>query len=257
MSDGRGLLEDIEKDLLAGKPLADLLRKTIILGGRAGSTELREWAARELKGFIGVSFEDMPGYRIIQAPLLMDSVNARAQVKHQPLPLRMLPDFAKEVSEDFPVRHGIGELEAWVARAEPIQIAVPGGDIIGATLARTAGDPTLQIYAVYWAIDHVTVAGVLDRVRTSLAELISELIVVTPPSDDPTSEQVAHAVNIVIHGGNPRFTVAAAQSSTGGYASLSSGEGSQDGWWNRSRQLGALIVGLATVVSAVAAVIVF
>ena len=39
----QGLLREIERDLLDGKPLADLLRKCVVLGGRAGSPELREW----------------------------------------------------------------------------------------------------------------------------------------------------------------------------------------------------------------------
>jgi hypothetical protein len=39
----QGLLREIERDLLDGKPLADLLRKCVVLGGRAGSPKLREW----------------------------------------------------------------------------------------------------------------------------------------------------------------------------------------------------------------------
>lgn len=42
------LLAEVERDLLDGKPLADLLRKCVILGGRSGSHELRDWASKEL-----------------------------------------------------------------------------------------------------------------------------------------------------------------------------------------------------------------
>lgn len=38
------LISEIERDLLDGKPFADLLRKCTDLGGRSGSVELRDWA---------------------------------------------------------------------------------------------------------------------------------------------------------------------------------------------------------------------
>jgi hypothetical protein len=44
------LIGEIERDLLDGKALADL-RKCIVLGGRSGSVELRDWASRQLRGY--------------------------------------------------------------------------------------------------------------------------------------------------------------------------------------------------------------
>ncbi|WP_146067427.1 hypothetical protein [Arthrobacter sp. SX1312] len=256
MREDRGLLEEIEDDLLAGKPLADLLRKTILFGGRTDSTELRDWAARELKGFIGTSQEHMPRHRLIQAPLLMDSINARAQATHQPLPIRLLPEFAREITQEFPVRQGIGELEAWAQRGGEIRISVPGGDVIGAELARRSDDRTLQIYAVYWSIDPLTIAGLLDQVRTSLTELIGELRTVTLSGNSPSSEQVSQALTFVINGANHRLSVTTSQTSEGGSTTITSGNAEEQGWWNRSRRIGATLAGAASIVSAVVAVIV-
>lgn len=42
MAPEQTLLAEIERDLLEGKPLADLLRKCIMLGGRSGSQDLRD-----------------------------------------------------------------------------------------------------------------------------------------------------------------------------------------------------------------------
>ena len=43
------LMAQIERDLLDEKPLDTLLRKLILLGGSAGSPELRNWASVELR----------------------------------------------------------------------------------------------------------------------------------------------------------------------------------------------------------------
>ena len=46
------LLREIEAGALDQRTsMADLLRKAIVVGGRSGSAELREWAVRELQGY--------------------------------------------------------------------------------------------------------------------------------------------------------------------------------------------------------------
>ena len=252
----RGLLNEIEEDLLSGKPLSDLLRKTIILGGRAGSAELRDWASRELKGFVGTSMEEMPEHRVIMAPLLADAVTGSSQVTGQPLPSGSLPDFAKEITEEFPVRQGVGELEAWVQKGKTVNIAVPGSEVIGAHIDRASGNPWQKIYSIYWAISPEVLAGVLDRIRTALAELIGELIVAEPTSGTPTPEQAAQAVNVAVHGSKARVTVTTAQSTQGGSAAVAPPQQAESGWWTRSRRIGAFIVGAATIIGAAAAVFV-
>jgi len=72
MAKKRTLLEQIEQDVLTSQPLADTLRKCVVLGGKAGSVELREWATRELRGYDAK--DDAPDYRTVGAPILADVV---------------------------------------------------------------------------------------------------------------------------------------------------------------------------------------
>ncbi len=50
----------IERELLAEKPLDTILRKLILLGGNAGSAELRDWASAELRGY--KNDDELPNY---------------------------------------------------------------------------------------------------------------------------------------------------------------------------------------------------
>jgi len=63
-----GLLAQIEEDVLSDRSLADALRKCIMLGGRAGSAELRQWATQELKGY--PDKEEVPDFLTVAAPIL-------------------------------------------------------------------------------------------------------------------------------------------------------------------------------------------
>jgi hypothetical protein len=111
------LLQDIEAGALDGQtPIADVLRKVIALGGRAGSAELRDWAARELKGY-GPG-DELPAYRRIVAPLQMDAGTMRGHIKGQSLSVMQLPDFAQDkISNDVTLFMGIGEIEQLVRNA--------------------------------------------------------------------------------------------------------------------------------------------
>jgi len=87
------LLQEIETGALDHRtPIGDLLRKAVALGGRAGSAELRDWAARELRGY-GPEHE-LPPYRLIAAPLQLDGATMHGISKGQQLSPMQLPDFA-------------------------------------------------------------------------------------------------------------------------------------------------------------------
>lgn len=89
------LIAQIESDALDDNvPVASALRKCSVLGGKSGSEKLRDWATRELQGYPGV--EDLPSYRAINAPLLVDGIRGNYKVTRQPFPPMSLPDFARE-----------------------------------------------------------------------------------------------------------------------------------------------------------------
>ena len=66
------LLEHIEQGLLSGEVgTTTLLQRCIILGGRANSERLRDWASKELNGY---SQEEVPDYRKIAAVIQVDAI---------------------------------------------------------------------------------------------------------------------------------------------------------------------------------------
>lgn len=257
MTVNRGLLGQIEADLLAGKPLADLLRKTMLLGQRAGSPELRDWATQELKGYNG-DVREVPPFRTINAPMLLDGQSGFNLIRGQHIPLRELPDFVQEsLGDGVPLRMGVGELEAWLQRGETVRMSVPGGDVLAEMYKNE--EEMQQVHSIYWSISPALIASVLDQVRTALTELIGELVGVVPQDSIPTSEQATQAVNIAVHGHRAQITVTAAQAT--GDASVAKIESAtpqpvESGWWTRARKIAAVIVGIATIVGAVAAVLV-
>jgi hypothetical protein len=206
------LLSEIERDLLGGKPLADLLRKCVVLGGRSGSVELRDWASRELRGYnVG---DDLPSYRTVGAPLLADAVTGRAIVKGQRIPLSAFPDFVQEnLSEEFPLRQGVGELEALVKNKNPdegIHFSLPMAAEIAGLIDSQSGNPWQHINALYWSVLPAVIHGVLDNIRTTLAELVG-----TMPRDQdvPTPDQAHQAVQVAVHGRRSQVTVTTSQAS--------------------------------------------
>ena len=60
-----------------------MLNKVIALGGRVDSTELRDWARRELQGY-GPD-DELPEYRRIVAPLQLDGATMHGRITGQQL----------------------------------------------------------------------------------------------------------------------------------------------------------------------------
>jgi hypothetical protein len=256
------LLGEIQRDLLDGKPLADLLRKCIMLGGRSGSVELRDWASHELRGYS--TGDELPAYRTVAAPILADAVTGTAIVKRQRIPVSGLPDFVQEdISEEFPLRQGVGELEALVRNRAPdegIHFSLPMAADIAGLIDRASGNPWQHINALYWSVIPAAIHGVLDNIRTTLTELVSELVGTMPRGQDvPTPDQAHQAVQVAVYGRKSQVSVTTSQAS-GEATSTVSQESlppapEKSGFWTRGRKIGAAFVGLAAIVSAVIAVV--
>jgi hypothetical protein len=258
---GHGLLAQIQADVLdESKPLAGTLRKCIALGGQAGSADLREWAARELKGYDGP--DELPAYRVVYAPIKIDAVTANAIIKGQTISPNNLPDFvAKEISERLELRQAVGELEALAARYETtngsIQLSLPMGSDIAQYMNHVNDNPWQHIQAVYWAVNPVVVRGVIDKVRTVLAELVAELRAGMADDEEiPSADLASQAMSIAVHGRKARVTVTNAQASAGSSASIDTTQPAEtQGFWTKWRRIGAFIVGIATIVGGIAAVL--
>src|SRR6266487_3176207 len=107
---GTGLLSQIEQDVLDdGKPLGTALRKCMLMGSRTGSSQLREWATLELKGY--PIRGEVPEYRVVHAGLHIDGVTSGGIIKGQPIGSSWLPDFvAEHVSERLELTQAVYEL---------------------------------------------------------------------------------------------------------------------------------------------------
>ena len=121
--------------------------------------------------------------------------------------------------------------------------------------------PGDRITRLYWQVSRSTIVGVITGVRTALAELVAEIL--GAAEDDrqpPTKQAVDDAVHLVVTGNRNTVTVVGSQSAANGPATITvtgsaeRAEAENDTWWQRWRKRG-LIIGLATVVTAVAAVL--
>ncbi|PRB18851.1 hypothetical protein [Microbacterium sp. MYb62] len=247
MSKGRpqDLLKQIERDLIAEKPLDTLLRKLILLGGNAGSPELRQWAATELRGY--EDDNSLPSYRRVNAPLQIDGAVPGGVIRHQSISSMDLPDFARaEIGELVPLRMGVNELHSMVRNHSIdhiVKLQPPGAALLVGYMNR---DRQLngRIDSLYWSVSTVAIEGVLDQVRTRLAELIAELRSTTSSDQAlPTPMQAANAVNLVLNGRGHRVSIA--QAAGNGVVTPVLGD-DEPRFWTTARVIGAAVVGLAT-----------
>lgn len=248
-SDG-GLLDEIEDGAIKGKALARTLRQVLALGGRAGSADLRDWAAKELKGYS--ADDDLPEYRHFMAPLCIDGATSRGLVRAQRISPRELPSFARDaIAESLDLRFGVGEIEALIrsteAQGEPaVMLAPPGAGELVLLWNHERQDPTQQVMAVYWNVPLASLHAVLDQVRTLLTELVAELRAGTPGSQRlPTPEATQQAVSVVLLGKNPRVQLVH-QVSGGDSNALAPGSDPEPRWWSAGRAAWAGALGVAT-----------
>lgn len=258
-SGNQSLLNEIERGALDDDtPIASTLRKCVILGGQAGSTELRDWAIRELRGYEKV--EDLPPYRVIGAPIQVNAMVGNGWVKGQRIsPSEIPPVLAEHMKEELPLRHGIGEIETMLQRAKSdgsvhLSLSADAARIFNQEVQR----PFQRVTDIYWAVSVGTLAGVVDQVRTTLAELVAEIRAGLPAGQEvPSAELTRQALNVAVTGFGARVTLNNAQSSSGSQSSISIDEsqaGAEDRrFWTRSRRIGGLMVGLATVAATVLA----
>jgi len=228
-------------ELLDGVPVEDVLRKLIILGGRAGSSELRDWASRALRGYADASVDDLPTYRKIPAIIQMGAVVAGGQVRHQTVGPHELPKEARDhVTNQVPFYQGVGEIQALIANAgdgKLVRIGLPGERMLAQMIDRDLGDPFQRISAIYWSVSTSALQGLVDQIRTRLAELLGELRAGTPATADvPTAAQAANAVNVVINGKGNRVNVAHADS--GGAVSIDRPQTSGGPFWTAGKMRG-------------------
>lgn len=256
------LLDEIEQASAdTSISLADALRKCVILGGRAGSTQLRDWATRELKGYD--TPDELPEYRKPGAVLMVEAFKGGpftgvAKVTQQIGP-HQLPDPAdKHIGEEVPLVGGIGELESYRAQAKAnngsIRLSIPHAAMAVQLMNHELQVPGQQITGLFWELSEAGIAGVLDHVRTILAELVAEIRAGLSDDESTPSPALAdQAVDVAVYGAK-RVNINTAQAAGSGSHTVTATQGSSEGrsLWAK---IGATVVGVATVGGVVVAVL--
>lgn len=204
------LLAALEGDIFSNVDLASTLRKCIILGGRAGSTELRDWATAELQGY--ESDDAAPEYRRAAAPIMVDARIGNGYIKGQVISASVLPSPAREFFSAGPIfLDGIAALEASVEETRSgknYQMSHARAMEVCAQIDKKSGNPFQQTTNLYWSISHASLVGIVDAVRTRLAQVVAEMRTHTPVGQaTPTAEVASGAVR--------RFIAASPRSSRG------------------------------------------
>ncbi|MGB3441822.1 MAG: hypothetical protein WBA97_24015 [Actinophytocola sp.] len=225
-----GLLAQIEAGVLEGEPLPSLLQKCLVLGGRAGSEKMRDWARQELNGYPGIG--GLPPYRMLHAQVKLTLTNPWGyQPKTTSFSTAQLPDqlstFLKEkgtVLESIPMNMGVGELDAMADSGKGEHHLLPWwSDMLLPVLNEHYVDQEYtRVQDVYWALSNSTLKGLLVQIRTNLAELVGELLALTPDDRQPTKE-AADAVTVFILSGDRNVITNLRQDVTGGTAVATQG----------------------------------
>jgi len=258
----RSLLTQIEDALLSGEPVADVLRKLIVFGGRVGSPQLRDWATRELRGYDPKGTDELPAYRTVPASLQLDAIVGYHQISGRQLAPEDLPadlpdDVGAVYRNEVPFHQGIGEIEALVSKAESfVKLTPPAANSLARYMDQENGIPHQQIQRIYWSVSTTAISGIVDQVKTRLAELLGELREVTPEhADTPSPDQAAHAVNIFFNGGRGHQLQLANATDNAVATTNQPSEANQprSGWWTLGRALWGAVIGIATIAAAVIA----
>jgi hypothetical protein len=165
-----------------------------------------------------------------------------------------IPDFARDdINERLPLRMSVNEIQNMVNQNQndrTVQLQPPGGpDIL--TYMNSTREMNGRIVSLYWSVSTIELEGVLDQIRTRLAELIAELRSATPRGQElPSPAPAANAVNFVINGRGNRVSIAHAAD---GSTITSPPDEAPRRFWTTARIAGAAIVGLFTIAGTVLA----
>jgi hypothetical protein len=203
--------------------------------------------------------DELPAYRKIRAGIFVNAVVGRTVITGQQISASSLPESAREaeIGNDVELRMSLAELESMANNEDnSVMLSLPEAPLIARMLDQASGQgPFQQTSAVYYKVTSGTIAGVVDRIRTGLAELAGELLESAPDkAGAPSKTATDQAVQLVVTGRRHRINVATTQTSaSAGGSNSPSSPSKEESWWQRWRKRGFLI-GLSTVVAATAGV---
>lgn len=247
-----GLLDEIERDLERDAPIAKTLRKIVLLGGRVGSAELREWAGRELRGYL--PDDELPSYRVLHPLLQADFISRSAMVEHQTVSPEEFPEWARDrLREPLRLMKGIGEIERMgeTATGAMIKLSPVGASELMLLVNKAVGHIN-KVTAIYWSVSVVEIEGIVDQVRTRLVELAAELRAATPRGQEaPTADAANRAVTIVAKGRSTVNYLASGDNGSNSVVLSESAAPDAPPAWHIAKGVWALLLGTATVAAAI------
>jgi AbiTii-like protein len=250
----KDLLTKIEESALSSdRSLADALRLCVALGGQVGSSDLRDWASRELRGYDGDA--ELPDYRRVMAPILANSVHGNqfiggTIITGERISPGELPDLVSDqIGEEVELHFSVAELDRLGRRDDSVKLSPPmGADIVRMMNYERQGS-LAHINDVYWSVAPSSLEAVVDQIRTRLVELVAEIRAGVDDETELFSAELAdQAVSIVIRGDGNRVVTNNTRVAHGDNLSSSgSGEESPSTAW----VVFVAMVGLATIAGAI------
>ena len=120
--------------------------------------------------------------------------------------------------QDAIIPFGIGRLEAMASEDTDSQYLVPEwAGFIADMLNEHHMRPGSRVADVYWPVPRSAIQGILVRIRTALAELIAELVALTPEGQDVPDKMAAdQGVKFVLTGDRSVFNYIVQHAADGG-----------------------------------------
>lgn len=221
---GSGLLAQIEADVADHRvPLSSLLQSCIVLGGQARSEKMRDWARQELHGYAGA--DTVPDYRHVPAALMAVITNmAGYNGVTRRFDDSVFPEQIREIIrekvdlEEAILSQGTGQLEGMASEGKQEHTLIPPwAGFIADTMNQRNMAVNGRVAEVYLSVPNVAVQGVLVRIRTGLAEMVAELITLTPDDQEvPATAAADQVVQFVVTGDRSVINYTVQQAADGG-----------------------------------------
>jgi hypothetical protein len=150
----------------------------------------------------------------------MAGYNGRTQRIDDSVFPRQMRDMIREKFdlEDAILGEGIGMLESMAGQGtQEHQLIPPWSTFIADTLNKINVTPGTHVAEVYWSVSNASLQGILVRIRTALADMVAELITLTPQDQEVPDRLAAdQAIQFVITGDRPTIHFSSQHAADGG-----------------------------------------
>jgi AbiTii len=127
---------------------------------------------------------------------------------------------------DAIIPFGIGRLEEMASEdADEQWLSPEWAGVIANVLNQYHMGPNSRVSDVYWSVPRSAIRGILVRIRTALAELVAELIALTPEGQEVPDRQAADRVIQFVFTGDRSVLNYTVQHASGGGTNVAAADG--------------------------------